>query len=133
MLAPSTSDAITLHQHNSYYLSHSTMKSLATLILALGLLIPEWQTAAAAMTFENVDDDKCLYSNQNDTVDSCVSYYYNEDLNVDNVFEFDLDMDEILKIRADYETDVRPFLTTGKSTDDFCLTTPYDTNRKVSP
>ncbi len=33
---------------------------------------------------------------------------------------------------ADYEKDVRPYLHTGKSTKDFCLTTPYDANRKVS-
>jgi hypothetical protein len=86
------------------------------------------------LTFQNTNDqEKCITNQQNDTgrYDSCVRSYYNKDLNVDNVFEFDLDMDEIMKVRADYEKDVRPYLTTGKSTDDFCLTTPYDTGRKV--
>lgn len=108
------------------------MKSVVIAMLALSSI--NECISASPLAFENADDaDKCLNTSQNDTaVDSCVSYYYNEDLNVDNVFEIDLDMDEIEKIRADYETDVRPFLNTGVSTDDFCLTTPYDDKRKVS-
>ncbi len=111
------------------YLLDSTMRSLAILVLALCLY------ECRAMTFETVDNDnsKCVApQNTTSKYDSCVSSYYNQELNVDNVHEFKLDMEEILKVRADYEKDVRPYLHTGKSTKDFCLTTPYDANRKVS-
>jgi hypothetical protein len=104
------------------------MRSLAILVLALCLY------ECRAMTFETVDNDnsKCVApQNTTSKYDSCVSSYYNQELNVDNVHEFKLDMEEILKVRADYENDVRPYLHTGKSTKDFCLTTPYDANRKV--
>lgn len=96
------------------------MKAITFLLLTLSI------SECLSMTFENVDSkNKCSNSqNETDAVDSCVNYYYNKELNVDNVFEFDLDVNEIKKIRADYETDVRPFLKTGVSTEDFCLTTP---------
>jgi hypothetical protein len=111
------------------------MKSFTTLLLALSIYEC---LGGGAVLFESIndhDEEKCLHlspsQNLTTNYDSCVSYYHNEDLNVDNVFEFDLDMDAILKIRADYEADVQPFLASGKSTDDWCLTTPYDANRKV--
>ena len=106
------------------------MKAFALLILTLNLLACLADTFNAAM---EAADKQCLNRNKNEssTVGTCVSYYYNEALNVDNVYEFDLDMDAIEKIRADYESDVKPFLETRKSTDDFCLTTPYDNGRKV--
>lgn len=64
---------------------------------------------------------------------SCLVKGYNEELNVDDVFEVDMDMDAIQTLRADYEKDVLPHLETGKSTDDFCLTSPYNADTKVLP
>lgn len=102
------------------------MKAFTLLLLTLSL------HTCHSLTFESAaaaKEQKCISNPQNanetsDGVDSCLYYYYNEALNVDNVFEVDLDVNEIAKIRADYERDVRPYLKTGKSTDDFCLTTP---------
>mmetsp|Transcript_19381 Transcript_19381/g.35093 ORF Transcript_19381/g.35093 Transcript_19381/m.35093 type:complete len:281 (+) Transcript_19381:108-950(+) len=73
----------------------------------------------------------CLSSGASTAEQSCLVKGYNEELNVDDVFEVDMDMDVIQKIRADYEKDVLPYLETGKSTDDFCLTSPYNAETKI--
>ena len=59
-------------------------------------------------------------------IDTCPASYWNEELNVHNAFEFDVDLDTIKLIWKEYEKDVRPYLNTGNSTDDFCLVTPYN-------
>lgn len=62
---------------------------------------------------------------------SCLAKGFNEELNVENVWEVDLDMNVIEKIRSDYVKDVLPYLETGHSTDDFCLTSPYNEDTSV--
>lgn len=47
--------------------------------------------------------------------ESCLVKGYNEELNVDDVFEVDMDLDEIEALRKDYEKDVLPYLETGTS------------------
>ena len=59
-------------------------------------------------------------------ITTCPAFYWNEEMNVDNAMEFDVDLEVVSRIWAEYEKDVRPHLTTGNSTDDFCLVTPYN-------
>lgn len=58
-------------------------------------------------------------------INTCPASYWNEEMNVDNAFEFDVDLETIDLIWREYERDVRPHLKTGNSTEDFCLVTPY--------
>ena len=59
-------------------------------------------------------------------ITTCPASYWNEEMNVNNAMEFDVDLGVVSRIWAEYEKDVRPHLTTGNSTDDFCLVTPYN-------
>lgn len=61
-------------------------------------------------------------------ISSCPNKVYNEELHANNVFEIDVDEEIVRDIRAEYETDVRPYLSTGKSTENFCLVTPANPN-----
>lgn len=63
--------------------------------------------------------------------ESCLAEGFNDELNVENVFEVDMDLDVIEQIRADYAKDVLPYLETGHSTDDFCLTMPYSEGTSI--
>jgi len=72
-----------------------------------------------------------LYECLAETTESCLVHSFNRELNVDDVFEVDLDMKIVEEIIADYEADVKPFLETGKSTEDFCLTSPYNEDTSV--
>ena len=65
-------------------------------------------------------------SRDDGSITTCPASYWNEEMNVDNVMEYDVDLEVISRIWAEYEKDVRPHLTTGNSTDDFCLVTPYN-------
>jgi len=65
------------------------------------------------------------------TPDFCLAKGFNEELNAENVFEVDLDLDAVKNVRADYEKDVLPYLETGHSTDDFCLTSPYNSDTSI--
>ena len=59
-------------------------------------------------------------------ITTCPASYWNEEMNVNNAMEYDVDLEVVSRIWAEYEKDVRPHLTTGNSTDDFCLVTPYN-------
>lgn len=63
--------------------------------------------------------------------ESCLVKGFNEELNVENVFEVDMDLDVVKRIRADYEKDVLPVLETGHSTENFCLTSPYNADTSI--
>uniref|UniRef100_A0A7S4IDD9 Methyltransferase domain-containing protein n=1 Tax=Odontella aurita TaxID=265563 RepID=A0A7S4IDD9_9STRA len=58
----------------------------------------------------------------------CPNRHWNERMNVYNAEEFDVSTDVVKEIWKEYETDLRPHLNSGKSTDDFCLVTPYNTD-----
>ena len=85
------------------------------MMLALLFLFPLFHLSIAELSFEP-------------RITSCPNEVYNEQLNANNVFEIDVDQDIVKDIRAEYERDVRPFLPTGKSTENFCLVTPGNPN-----
>jgi len=71
------------------------------------------------------NSDKDL-SRDDGPITTCPSHYWNEEMHVANAMEFDVDLEVVSRIWAEYEKDVRPHLNTGNSTDDFCLVTPYN-------
>lgn len=74
---------------------------------------------------KSITKDKNL-SRDDGPITTCPSHYWNEEMHVSNAFEYDVDLEVVSRIWAEYEKDVRPHLNTGNSTDDFCLVTPYN-------
>mmetsp|Transcript_19953 Transcript_19953/g.29558 ORF Transcript_19953/g.29558 Transcript_19953/m.29558 type:complete len:289 (-) Transcript_19953:117-983(-) len=99
----------------------ATFSIIRVVGLTLLLILPTLFSVVAAASGEA--DESCSNSSSSS---SCTIDYYNEAMNADNVFEIDVDPKVVLDVRADYEKDVKPYLKTGKSTDDFCLVSPYN-------
>ena len=69
---------------------------------------------------------ECLGKLLTEKFSSCPSKVYNNDLHADNAVEIDVDPNVVREIFSDYKDDIKPYLNTSKSTEDFCLVTPYN-------
>ena len=74
-------------------------------------------------------DDHCPSTSEGGTCHW--NTYYNQAMHADNVIEVDVPIDVVADIRREYQKHIEPHLETNRSTDDFCLVSPYSKGVKT--